>query len=161
MAFMATPAFAAREDLDSVGLESDRKAHAVARRGHRAAQLTTAQILAWADAHYENTGVWPTPLSGPVLAAPEETWRALSSALGVGTRGLPGGDSVARFLRREGRIGERRGRPPQVARHRLLCRLHAEGMSLAEIGRCLGVSRQAAWQMVRRNAEPACREAVV
>jgi hypothetical protein len=60
--------------------------------------LTVAQILAWADAHHEATGAWPVEDSGPVRSAPEENWKALSGALDRGTRGLPGGSSLARLL---------------------------------------------------------------
>jgi hypothetical protein len=91
----------------------------------------------------------------PVAEVPGETWKAISAALRSGGRGLPGGDSLARLLRRRGRIGERRGRPPQVARHFLVRRLRAEGLSLAEIGRRLGISRQAAWEMLKRVSENA------
>src|SRR5579864_8801091 len=72
--------------------------------------LTSSQILIWADAHKSRTDSWPTQYSGPVLDAPGETWCSLDVALRNGGRGLPGGDSLARLLRREGRIGERRGR---------------------------------------------------
>jgi hypothetical protein len=38
--------------------------------------------------------------AGQVAGAPGETWRALDVALRQGLRGLPGGDSLARLLRR-------------------------------------------------------------
>src|SRR5262249_38567069 len=38
------------------------------------AGLTTQQILAWADAHHQCTGDWPTRDSGTVVEAPGETW---------------------------------------------------------------------------------------
>ena len=60
--------------------------------------LTVEQVLAWADAHREATGEWPVEESGPVGAAPGETWNAISSALFSGNRGLPGGSSLARLL---------------------------------------------------------------
>jgi len=63
--------------------------------------LTPEQILAWADAHRAHTeGHWPTHSSGPVDGAPGETWRGVSDALVAGKRGLPGGDTLARFLAR-------------------------------------------------------------
>jgi hypothetical protein len=55
-------------------------------------------ILAWADAHRERTGVWPTVDSGPVAEAPGETWCAVHSALAQGYRGLPGGTTLAALL---------------------------------------------------------------
>ena len=36
--------------------------------------LTEGQILAWADAHYQRTGSWPTPDSGWIAEAPGEAW---------------------------------------------------------------------------------------
>jgi hypothetical protein len=60
--------------------------------------LTTEQILAWADAHYDRTGKWPASKSGPIHGAPGETWSAVNAALGLGLRGLPGGSSLAKLL---------------------------------------------------------------
>lgn len=77
------------------------------RRGYRnpanRPQLTTKQILTWADAHHRRTGKWPTRNSGPIKKAPGETWRIVDNALLKGHRGLAGGSSVARLL------AERRG----------------------------------------------------
>jgi hypothetical protein len=68
------------------------------RRGSRP-PITTAQILAWADAHHRRTGRWPVTASGPVTAGPLGLiWRALDSALRLGFRGLEGGSSLARLL---------------------------------------------------------------
>jgi hypothetical protein len=61
-------------------------------------QLTIAQILAWADAHYERTGAWPTGNSGPAEAAAGENWEAIDLALRKGSRGLPAGGSLSRLL---------------------------------------------------------------
>jgi hypothetical protein len=60
--------------------------------------LLVDQILAWADAHYERTGGWPSQDSGPVLGATGLTWRAIHLALYKGGRGLPGGSSLAKLL---------------------------------------------------------------
>ncbi|MBX6313461.1 MAG: hypothetical protein IRY99_11175, partial [Isosphaeraceae bacterium] len=65
--------------------------------------LTIERILAWADAHYEATGQWPTRTSGQVLGIEGETWEAIDDALRVGRRGLPGGSTLAQLL------AERRG----------------------------------------------------
>ena len=62
------------------------------------ADLTLDQILAWADTHRTRTGRWPTGKSGPIHEALGETWLAVETALVVGRRGLPGGDSIARLL---------------------------------------------------------------
>jgi hypothetical protein len=63
--------------------------------------LTEEQILAWADAHHQRLGTWPTARSGPVVAAPGETWGAIDVALNGGGRGLPGGFSLPRLLARD------------------------------------------------------------
>jgi len=60
--------------------------------------LTEEMILAWADAHHEQTGDWPKTISGPVHGLPDETWGAIHSALQQGGRGLPGGSSLAKML---------------------------------------------------------------
>ncbi len=51
--------------------------HRHVRNLHQLPRLSRQQILAWADAHQKQTGVWPTAQSGPVAVATEETWRAL------------------------------------------------------------------------------------
>jgi len=64
-------------------------------------RLTVEQILAWADAHHDRTGVWPTNQSGPIAEAPGETWALVSHALHQRQRGLRDGDaptSLARLL---------------------------------------------------------------
>lgn len=61
--------------------------------------VTVEQILAWADAHYQHTGEWPSDESGPVAGTLREHWAALNTALRQGYRGLPGGSSLARLLR--------------------------------------------------------------
>jgi hypothetical protein len=83
--------------------------------------LTEAQILSWADAHRARTGRWPSWKGGRVHGAPGETWRNLNQALRLGLRGLPGGDTLLRLLRRSGRhVPERRGRPRKVKSAALL-----------------------------------------
>jgi hypothetical protein len=74
------------------------------RRRHDRPTLTEGQILAWADAWFTEYGGWPsTRDSRPIPGADGENWNALDVALKLGYRGLPGGDSVARLLRRHGR----------------------------------------------------------
>ena len=42
--------------------------------------LQQKQILAWADAHYQRTGAWPTRKSGAVAEAEHgETWAAIDA----------------------------------------------------------------------------------
>jgi hypothetical protein len=68
------------------------------RRGFRP-HLAIKRILAWADAHYQARGEWPTRRSGQVRnSAHEETWAALDAALKEGRRGLAGRSSLARLL---------------------------------------------------------------
>jgi hypothetical protein len=87
-----------------------------ARRGvrniHSLPRLTPEQILAWADAHRERTGSWPNNDSGPVAAAPDETWAAIDMALRMGARGLPSGSSLARLLAQERGTRNRKALPP-------------------------------------------------
>jgi hypothetical protein len=74
----------------------------IERRGIRSVghtpPLTIPQILAWADAHQQSTGKWPTASSGSIRDAPGETWMAVQSALRGGYRGFPGGSSLAELL---------------------------------------------------------------
>lgn len=63
--------------------------------------LTTAKVLAWADAHRARTGAWPTSTCGAVVDAQDETWRAADQALRLGLRGLKGGVSLAQLLSAE------------------------------------------------------------
>jgi hypothetical protein len=61
--------------------------------------MRVGTILEWACEHFERTGRWPNLWSGPIAAAPGETWCAADMALKAGRRGLPGGNSLARLLR--------------------------------------------------------------
>jgi hypothetical protein len=74
------------------------RAHAGPNAYRTRPELTVEQVLAWADAHREATGEWPIEDSGPVSAAPDENWSAISGALACGVRGLCGGSSLARLL---------------------------------------------------------------
>jgi hypothetical protein len=61
--------------------------------------LSVDQVLAWADAHFQRTGEWPKQRSGPIFDASGETWLAVNHYLSRGTRGLPGGSSLARLIK--------------------------------------------------------------
>ncbi len=60
--------------------------------------LSSEQILKWADAFHEQTGKWPNRKSGPIAESQGETWQAVDHALARGRRGLPGGSSLAKLL---------------------------------------------------------------
>ncbi len=60
--------------------------------------LTVELILSWAVAYHARSGQWPKQPSGAVAEAPGETWAGIYEALRKGTRGLPGGSSLARLI---------------------------------------------------------------
>lgn len=69
-------------------------------RNHLSAPpLTEAVILGWADDHRRRTSRYPRHGDGPIPGT-RETWAGVENALVKGTRGLPGGDSVAKLLAR-------------------------------------------------------------
>jgi hypothetical protein len=73
-------------------------------RPQRKPPLTIDRILEWADAFRERTGRWPQLNDGEVHEAPGQTWGAADRSLNVGTRGLPGGTTLAKLLKvRRGR----------------------------------------------------------
>lgn len=59
--------------------------------------FTVDQILTWADAFHATTGDWPKYQDG-AIASTTETWSAVQTSLQRGTRGLPGGGSLAQLL---------------------------------------------------------------
>jgi hypothetical protein len=65
-------------------------------------RLTEPKILAWARAYRRAHGNWPQHRAGPVAQSPGDTWSAINSALSVGNRGLRGGSSLAKLLRKHG-----------------------------------------------------------
>ena len=73
--------------------------------------LTEKEILRWADTYFKRMGRWPTPRSGRVDGA-RETWAAINFALSKGSRGLPGGYSLARLLSRKRGKRNHRDLPP-------------------------------------------------
>jgi hypothetical protein len=115
------------------------------------ATLTVEQILRWADDHHARAGDWPGTAAGPVPACPDVTWRQIDNALRLGLRGLPGASSLAQLLEQKRGAPARRGRRRSERAWRAL-ELRRRGLTLQEIGRFLGVSYQAAWQMLRRIA---------
>ena len=73
--------------------------------------FTVAQILDWADTHHELTGKWPNSKTGPIPGT-GETWKAVQQALSLGTRGMPGGSSLHRLLKKRRGATNPRTRPP-------------------------------------------------
>ncbi len=74
--------------------------HRDVRHQHAQPQLTVKQILEWADLHHERTGKWPDQHDGSVISTPGEKWSTINMLLQKGRRGLPGKDTLARFLAR-------------------------------------------------------------
>jgi len=72
--------------------------HRQVHRHVRKRRFTRIEILQWADAHYTRTGKWPRSASGPIPESPGDTWQQVQAALFEGKRGLPGGESLARFV---------------------------------------------------------------
>jgi hypothetical protein len=65
-------------------------------------RLTVRQILRWAREHRRRTGRLPSAQSGAVAGVAGETWAKIDEALKAGHRGLEGGETLARLLRRKG-----------------------------------------------------------
>ena len=61
-------------------------------------KLTFEQILDWADEHYAANGRWPHRTSGGIPKTRGQTWRRIDQSLARGSRGLPGGTTLARLL---------------------------------------------------------------
>ncbi len=73
--------------------------------------LTAEQILAWADAHEEATGDWPSKGSGQVTGT-DETWAGINTSLLRGNRDLVGGSSLAKLLAEHRDVRNIRDLPP-------------------------------------------------
>jgi len=68
------------------------------RNSRRLAEISEQCILRWAEAYRSRTGAWPNKESGAIPEAPGETWSSINVSLVNGTRGLPGGSTLARML---------------------------------------------------------------
>jgi hypothetical protein len=90
-------------------------AHRGRQHYHDRPPLSGKKILAWAEAHFEATGQWPTVKSGPVHDAPEENWSAIDAALRVGSRGLPGDSSLRYLLAKKKGVRNPSDLPPLTA----------------------------------------------
>jgi hypothetical protein len=92
---------------------------ALSSANHTNGHLRAHRILAWADAHYRQTGAWPTMRSGPVRGAADESWKAIDSALRDGLRGMERGSSLARLLAKKRGVRNRL-RAPHLTRAQIL-----------------------------------------
>ena len=80
------------DDLAAVGFKT-----IMARGVNGCVRLDEKVLAAW---NGTATGRWPKRDSGPIEEAPGETWGAVEMALAHGQRGLPGGSSLIRLLKR-------------------------------------------------------------
>ncbi len=88
-------------------LESERGV----RWGRRPPDLSEKQILDWADAFFAAEGKWPGEDSGRIPGT-KEIWKHVSGALRLGSRGLPGGSSLAKLLARARGVRNKQDLPP-------------------------------------------------
>jgi hypothetical protein len=83
--------------------------HYSVRRNQQFSDLSIAQIVKWAKEHLARFGSLPTQESGAIAGTSGETWSAVGAALRVGNRGLAGGTSLPKLLRKH---FPRKHRPP-------------------------------------------------
>ncbi len=76
--------------------------HRGLRHQRRLPELSEGQIVSWAKAWHEQTGRWPTTSSGALQQLPGDTWSSINAALIEGYRGLRGGSTLAKLLRKCG-----------------------------------------------------------
>jgi hypothetical protein len=77
--------------------------------------LTEEQIIKWVQSHYDNTGKWPKRDSKH-LSKPHDSWSKIDTALREGLRGLPGGSSLAKLLKRHFGIGNIQSLPQLITK---------------------------------------------
>jgi hypothetical protein len=77
------------------------------------------QILLWADAHHQRYKKWPQTGSGAIADSGGETWSRVNQALNHGLRGMPGGVTLARFLK-ENRGVRISHEPPALTEEKIL-----------------------------------------
>jgi hypothetical protein len=76
------------------------------------ASLTVKTIVGWAKLHRRRTGQWPSIKSGVIDEAGDSThWKGVDAALRTGGRGLRGGTTLAKVLRRYRKGSQRRNQP--------------------------------------------------
>ena len=90
--------------------------HRGVRNRKGAAPLTLKKILAWADAHFRRTGVWPHARTGRIVEVPGDTWLAVDRALRREGRGWSGRTSLAQLLAKHRGVRPRRPTRPRRRR---------------------------------------------
>jgi hypothetical protein len=76
------------------------------------APLNIKTIVGWAKLHHRRTGKWPSSKSGVIEEAGDNThWKGVDSALRTGGRGLRGGTTLAKVMRRYRKGNQRRNQP--------------------------------------------------
>jgi hypothetical protein len=85
--------------------------HRTVRNHGHLPRLTYKKILAWAGAFHRRTGRWPTTKSGLIDGSRGESWSAVNWHLTGGSRGLPGGTSLARLLEKYHGVPNHKNRP--------------------------------------------------
>ncbi|MGH7136827.1 MAG: hypothetical protein ACREHD_13895, partial [Pirellulales bacterium] len=83
-------------------------------------KFSTADVLAWADAHHQRTGMWPKRDSGPVQEMPGVTWAIVNRTLQRGQRNRRGRSSLAKLLERERDVLPKQRRRPPLAIENIL-----------------------------------------
>lgn len=69
-------------------------------RQQRHGLLSNAQVRKWAEAHHRRHGRWPSPNSGLIPEAPDETWKSVWHALLSSQRGLRREQRLVQLLTR-------------------------------------------------------------
>lgn len=123
----------------------------VVRRTTKKPDLTAAQILEWADAHFLRMGKWPTTESGTVPDDPDENWASINANLRLGLRGLPGESSLAQLLQSQRGVRNHKNLPP-LSEERILEWAEAHFQSTGEWPRRksgpVGESPEETWQAI-------------
>jgi hypothetical protein len=81
-------------------------------------RLTVDGIRQWVTEWFDRTGNYPKRNDGEIPGTNGETWAAVSDNLACGSRGLPGGSSLPRFLEQEFGVRNRLN-PPELTLARI------------------------------------------
>ena len=81
-------------------------------------RIRVREVLAWVDAHHARHGKWPLVKSGAIPGT-GETWNGINSCLCSGYRGLPGGMTLAQFLKKHRGVQVGR-KPPHLSEKQIL-----------------------------------------